>query len=86
MVTKEVVKAELEYLQDEYVEVVYKVIKALEMPLVESDRRLDAFPVSAQSAWEAFVDRYAGCLKEAPIARGEQGTYEMREELHVLFA
>jgi len=75
MVTKELVKSEIDHLHDEYVEVVYKVIKALEMPLGELDRRADAFPATEQMEWEAFVDHYAGCLKEAPIERGEQGVY-----------
>lgn len=34
-----------------------------------------------QTAWEVFVDRYAGCLSDAPIERGAQDVYEMREEL-----
>ena len=34
-----------------------------------------------QAEWEAFVDRYAGCLCDAPITRGDQGVYEIREEL-----
>ncbi len=81
MVTKELVKSEIDDLQDEYVEVVYKVIKALEMPLLELDRQPHQLPRSEQLEWEAFVDRYAGCLNDAPIERGEQGTYEVREEL-----
>ncbi len=80
MVTRELVKCEIDYLQDEYIEVVYKVIKALEIPVGALERRAGAFPVAEQAAWEAFIDRYAGCLNESPIERGEQGTYEIREE------
>ena len=43
MVTKEVVKHEIDRLQDEYLEVVYKMIKGLEMPLADfENERSDA--------------------------------------------
>ena len=34
-----------------------------------------------RTEWEAFVDRYSGCFSDAPIERGAQGVYEIREEL-----
>ena len=81
MVTKELVKHEIDRLQDEYLEVVYKMIKGLEVPLLEFENDRTSLSASEQAEWEAFVDRYAGCLKDAPIERGEQGVYEIREEL-----
>jgi len=31
--------------------------------------------------WNKFLDRYAGCLADTPIERGDQGNFEQREEL-----
>jgi hypothetical protein len=31
--------------------------------------------------WPTFVERYAGCMADDPIERGDQGTYEQRETL-----
>ncbi|MCP4405965.1 MAG: hypothetical protein GY801_52815 [bacterium] len=81
MVTKELVKHEIDRLQDEYLEVVYKMIKGLEMPLLELENDRSSLSASEQAEWEAFVERYAGCMEDAPIERGAQGVYENREEL-----
>jgi hypothetical protein len=81
MITKELVKFEIDHLQGEHLEVVYKVIKALETPLVEFENDHPPLTPSEQAEWEAFVDRCAGCLHDAPIERGAQGVYEIREEL-----
>jgi len=31
--------------------------------------------------WSDFINKYAGCLSESPIDRGDQGEYEFREQL-----
>ena len=81
LITKEIVKMEIDTLREYDLEVVYKLIKALEAPLWEMERLPQSFPESEQSAWERFVDQYAGCLRDAPITRGEQGAYDVREAL-----
>ena len=80
-ITKELVKMEIDTLPEYDLEVVYNVIKALESPLWELERLRQPFPKSEQMAWEQFVDQYAGCLRDAPITRGEQGAYDVREAL-----
>ena len=81
MITKELIKSEIDHLQEEHLEMLYKVIKAFEMPLIAFERGIPPLLAEEQEEWEAFVDRYAGCLRDAPIVRGEQGVYEIREEL-----
>ncbi|MGD2092773.1 MAG: hypothetical protein PVH61_41805 [Candidatus Aminicenantes bacterium] len=31
--------------------------------------------------WKKFVEKIAGCLADMPIERGDQGKFEVREEL-----
>lgn len=31
--------------------------------------------------WKRFVEKFAGCLADTPIERGDQGKFEVREEL-----
>ena len=81
MITKELIKSEIDHLQEEHLEMLYKVIKAFEMPLIAFERGILPLQAEEQEEWEAFIDRYAGCLRDAPIARGDQGVYEIREEL-----
>ena len=32
-------------------------------------------------SWHDFLNKYAGCLADSPIERGDQGDYEIREEI-----
>ena len=78
MVTKELIKAEIDKIPDEYLEVLYKIIKALETPVeVEVSHPKDDEP----SEWRKFVQETYGCLADDPIRRGDQGTYEIREQI-----
>jgi len=79
LITRETIKKEIDNLRDDYLEIVYRVIKAFERPT----RTLDAQPDSlkTQSEWEHFIQETYGCLADAPIERGEQGESEVRETL-----
>jgi hypothetical protein len=74
MVTKELLKSEIEKVQDQYLGVLYRIIKALGEP---SSRRTEA----EQSSWEAFVAETYGSMAESPIDRGSQGSFEIREPI-----
>ncbi|MES1240339.1 MAG: hypothetical protein ABUT39_01850 [Acidobacteriota bacterium] len=74
MVTKELLKSEIEKVQEQYLGVLYRIIKALEGPsprLTEAD----------QSSWRAFVAETYGSMAESPIERAPQGSIEMREPI-----
>jgi len=82
MITRELVKAEVEKVQNDYLEVLYKIIKIFIAPkedngkiatsLARKDDELD---------WHAFIAQTYGCLADDPIDRGDQGRYEIREAM-----
>jgi hypothetical protein len=74
VVTKELLKSEIEKVQDQYLMVLYRIIKALEEPspkMTEAER----------SAWKSFVAETYGSMAESPIERGPQGSFEIREPI-----
>ncbi len=77
MITKDILKQEIDQIQDEYIEVLYTVIKAFEYPIQKTHPTLS----SSTGQWDAFLEKFAGSFANAPLHRGEQGTYEVREAL-----
>ena len=71
MITKEQLKLEIEKIPDEYIDPLYKIIKALE-------KRENRMP---DKDWLGFIDRTYGCMQNNPIHRGEQGSYDHRIEI-----
>ena len=80
MITKELVKAEVEKVNDDYLEVLYKIIKVFEAPrdleLTTSIAKRDG-----ELEWHAFIAQTYGSLANDPIERGDQGRYEIREAM-----
>lgn len=85
MITKKLLKAEIENVHDNYLEVLYKIIEIFKTPVdfnfsvpqngsnvVRADEVLD---------WQDFIAQTYGCFAEAPIERGAQGQYEVREAM-----
>lgn len=64
---KELLKSEIENVPDEYIDALYKIIKALERP---KSRPPD-------NDWLDFISQTYGCMKDSPINRGEQGAFDM---------
>ena len=85
-ITKDVLKAEIDNVQEEYLGALYKIIKVFEYlstmaPASECiDPTLTEQP-SASPDWLTFVNETYGCLRDDPIERREQGTCEVREAL-----
>ena len=79
MVTRDLIKEEIDRMQEEYLEILYRIIKALESPL-DSDESSPGTTVPA-SNWEEFIEATYGCLTDNPIERGEQGQFEIRETI-----
>ena len=75
IITRDILKAEIDKSQDSYLEILYRIIQAFKNPL-------DLMPVSTASAktleWQNFVNQTYGCLADDPIERPEQGEYEVR--------
>jgi len=74
LITKESLKLEIDTLQEEYLEILYRIIRAFvtTTPAPTLDSGKD---------WEQFIQSTYGCLKDAPITRGAQGAYEYREAI-----
>jgi len=82
MITREILKSEIDNVQDEYLIALYKIIKTFEHSNAWDDfEQEESSRVSKQEEWHKFLDRYAGCLADSPIERGDQGNFEQREKL-----
>ncbi len=72
MVTREQLKTEIDKVQSQYLDILYKIIQAFTGSLeLESSLR-----ISEMTDWQEFIAKTYGCLAEAPIQRGEQGPYQ----------
>lgn len=77
MITREQIRAELDAVEEEDLDILHRIIMALagspcpSKPVAEA---LDETP-----KWRRFIEDTYGCLADDPIERGEQGCYEMRE-------
>lgn len=71
MITKEQLKSEIEKVPDEYIDPLYKIIKALE----KRGGRL------SDKGWLEFINQTYGCMQDSPIRRGEQGAFDIRGEI-----
>ena len=80
MVTKELLKTEIDGIQDKYLESLYKIVEAF----IEATRATEDVNIVEQSkdlSWHDFIKATYGCLADTPIERGDQGVYETRESV-----
>lgn len=71
-ITKEILKAEIDRVEEKYHEALYRIIKALEdRPPTKSDK----------SEWQQFIEATYGSTQNAPLERGAQGNFEVRDSL-----
>ena len=78
MVTKEMIKSEIDRVQNEYLEPLYKIIKAFEE---SDDPTALKHSNDNNSEWKKFINSTYGCLFDSPIERADQGEYEIRENI-----
>jgi len=71
MITKEQLKSEIEKVPDEYIDALYKIIRALEKREVQLPGE----------GWLDFISQTYGCMQDNPISRGKQGAFDIRSEL-----
>ncbi len=74
MNTRERIKAEVDKVQEKYLEALYTIIRAFEAPATPQAADLDD-----EQAWQQFITETYGALADDPIQRGDQGIYEIRE-------
>ena len=85
MISRKLLKTEIDKVRSEYLELLYSIIKLLENGAHEE---VTSAPLEVRAAeagnrldWHDFIARTYGCLADAPISRGEQGRHESREAI-----
>lgn len=85
MITRESIKAEIDKVQDRYLEVLYRIIRALvnpsELVAATPHNTVDVQNEIEMLNWHRFIEETYGSLADDPIKRGEQGQYEVREAI-----
>jgi hypothetical protein len=82
MITREHLKKEIEFVRDEYLFPLYKIIKTFEKPIESTDLKPgQTGRKRKKEEWKRFVEKFASCLADTPIERGDQGKFELRKEL-----
>lgn len=71
-ITKEILKAEIDRVEEKYFEALYRIIKALEE---KKPARSD------KTEWQQFIEATYGSTHHAPIERDSQGALEIRDSL-----
>lgn len=72
MSLRDQVKAEVDKVEDELLDILYRTILALETPASDDE---------PGGRWRDFVASTYGCTRDAPLGRGEQGAFELRDPL-----
>lgn len=78
MITKEMLKSEIDQVQNEYLELLYNIIKAFVISDTGSRRLAFNRIKENNNEWQNFINSTYGCLSDDPIERGDQGIYETR--------
>jgi hypothetical protein len=82
MITRELVKAEIDKVQDQYLEILYRIIKVLTTPPESVTTPPPSNEEPGTLGWPPnFFQETAGAWQGAPLVREEQGDYEVRDEL-----
>jgi hypothetical protein len=78
MVTKQLIKTEIDNVQDEYLEALFKIVKAFGA----RDNSLATVPEKDQDRlWQTFIQDTYGSFADDQMKRGDQGRYEAREPI-----
>lgn len=74
MITRELLKEEIDKIEDQYLDALYKIITAIK----PSHPTITEMTVTE---WHKFIDETYGSLASDPIQRWPQGEYEIRESI-----
>jgi hypothetical protein len=78
VITKALLKAEIDKVPEQNLGVLYKIVKALEDAGEEPQ---NAGREDEAVSWKTWIAETYGSMGDAPIERGGQGSYEIREPL-----
>ncbi|MCI0512009.1 hypothetical protein L0128_02190 [candidate division KSB1 bacterium] len=83
MITKQLLKTEIDKVPTEYLDILYKIIKIFEIPsiteFIEPVVSKNTIKNDCKLNWHEFIKETYGCLADDPIERGTQSKYEIRE-------
>ena len=85
MMSRKLLKTEIDKVKGEHSELLYGIIKLLQNG-THKDMTSDLAEAQSSAAgapldWREFIADTYGCLADAPISRGDQGHYESREAM-----
>ncbi len=80
MISREKIKSEIDNVENEYLEPLYKIIKAFEKsdPVIKKPTIKQP---DESHEWLRFIDQTHGCLSDSPIKRYPPMILENREEI-----
>jgi len=83
MITKNILKAQIDRIPYEYIGVIYRIIQIFENLTDDINENKIKPSIYNQTydkeEWLEFINDTYGCLKDDPIKRWEQGEFEVRE-------
>jgi hypothetical protein len=84
MVSRRLLKTEIDKVKNEHLELLYAIIRLLENGMGKDaglGREHQTADGGSDLNWHDFVASTYGCLADAPVSRGDQGQCERREEV-----
>ncbi len=78
MVNREEIKAAIDEVQDEHLDMLFRIIRVFRVATPSPRPQLHE---NEPENWQRFVDATAGAWQGEPLERGDQGEYEQRETL-----
>ena len=85
MISRKLLKTEIDKVKNEHLELLYGIIKLLEngtrKDMTHDLAGAEPSATGAPLAWDEFIASTYGCLADAPISRPDQGHYESRETM-----
>ena len=83
MISRALLKSEIDKVNAEYLDLLYRIVKALENSVSKENTAIisESRDFSMNLDWQSFIDRTYGCTSDSQISRGEQGVSESRERI-----
>jgi len=83
MISRALLKSEIDKVKAEYLDALYRIVKGLENGASKASiaTTSELQDVNTSLDWQTFVAKTYGCMADSQISRGEQGIAESREEI-----
>lgn len=81
MASREILKAKIDHVGEEHLGLLEDILNAFATAKVKKDSNKKPKKKLKDAEWRAFLDKFAGCMSDAPIQRGPQGEFEKREKI-----